>query len=572
MAPKSNQQPVAYMSEEQMKLWEEQIIFYKDHLDIAIEDLCAPIKLTDVQHVIARNFGRASDIKIVCSRGFGKTWLTAVVCHTICVLCPGTLVAVASGTAAQATLVLQKIKLLADQNENIRNELSLRNSRSYVRLAKDKGIAEYKNGSKIESYSIDSLRGTRAKIVVIDETPEVQQEAKDAIVAPIKNYTRDICFAYGAEDFMSKTVEITSACPKSNSFYEEFVRVVREMGKGNPEAWACALDYHAPARTKISSMDFFMSEKAKLPDLVFQMEYGSRFVGSTDNTAFPYELVESCRTLKTVETCQPKGSKSRYVLALDIATSEAKNADNSIISIIKFSEHTDGTFSKKLVYMRSFHGKGLDVLANEVRILVHKKFPNIEKIVYDARGLGDSFDRFMDREWIDVDSGKEYPALVCDDIPMPAGGSIPLLHAFRAIQTLNQRLYTNYRVSLEQRTIELPIQSKDANNTSVEYDEDGNEDVDDIKAQKLTQEEKAIFVEADALQMEMGNIVGKVGASGNVLYDVEKQGQHKDRYSSSAMAIDYVMEIEKETVKKHKRGDLCIGFADDIDEHWYDDM
>lgn len=554
----------ASMTEEEMRLWEEQIIFYQSHLDIAIEDLAAPIKLTDVQHIIARSFGNSSDIKIVCSRGFGKTWLTAVCCWAMCVLYPGTLVAVASGTAAQATLVLQKLKILADQNINIQNEMSLKNSRSYVRLAKDKGIAEFKNGSRIESYSVDSLRGTRAKIVVIDETPEVQQEMKDAIISPIKNYKRDLCHTYGVTDYTSKTVEITSACPKSNSFYKEFVRVVKEMAKENPEAWACALDYNAPARTGISSMEFFMAEKAKQPDLVFQMEYGSKFVGSNDNTAFPYELIEGCRTLRAIETQQPKGSKSRYVLALDIATSEAKGADNSIISVLKFTEHSDGTFNKKLVYMQSFHGKGLDVLAQEVRRLVHIAFPNIEKIVYDARGLGDSFDKFMDKEWIDVSTGKEYPAIVLDDVPLANATSLPMLRAFRAVQSLNQRLYTNYRVCLEKHMLELPIQSREAISAESvkEYDDDGNEI--ETKSKKLTLEEKAIFIEADALQMEMGNIIAKVGASGNVLYDVEKQGQHKDRYSSSAMAIDYVMQIEEETVNRRKRGAACIGFAAEI--------
>jgi len=497
--------------------------------------------------------------------GFGKTWLVAICAHTLCTLYPGTLVAIASGTAAQATLVLQKLKILADQNQNIAKELSLKNSRSYVRLAKDKGIAEYKNGSKIESYSIDSMRGTRAKIVIIDETPEVDAEAKEAIISPIKNYTRDICFTYDAKDFPSKTIEITSACPKSNSFYTDFVRVVKEMAKGNHEAFACALDYNVPARTGISTMEFFMAEKSKMPDLVFKMEYGSIFVGSMDNTAFPYELIEQCRTLKSIELKQPKSAKSRYVISLDIATSEAKGADNSIITVIKFNEHSDGTISKKIVYMRSFHGKGLDILANEIRVLAHVNFPNTEKIIYDARGLGDSFDKFMDEEWIDVISGKEYPPLVPDDVPNANGAALQMLHPFRAIQADNQRLYTNFRVCLEKRSVEIPIQSRDAMSSEFEkeYDNDGNE-VENKSTRKLTQEEKAVFIEADALQMEMGNIVGKVGASGNVLYDVAHQGLHKDRYSSAAMGLDYICEIEKVTMKRNKSTNEFIGFADEI--------
>ncbi len=252
---------------------------------------------------------------------------------------------------------MEKLRLLADQNPNIANELSSGSSRALVQLSKDKGRANYKNGSKIESFSIESMRGQRAKVVVVDECPEVDQELQDAIVSPIKNYRRDISFNYGFKDYSSKTVNITSACEKANSFYNEFKRVVRDMAQGRRESFACALDYNAAVANGITSMEYFMAEKAKLPDIVFQMEYGSKFVGANNNSAFPYELTQSCRTLTKVEMEQPKNSKSRYVISLDIATSEAKDADNSIITVLKFTERADGTFAKKLVFIRSFHGK-----------------------------------------------------------------------------------------------------------------------------------------------------------------------------------------------------------------------
>jgi len=45
-------------------------------------------------------------------------------------------------------------------------------------------------------------------------------------------------------------------------------------------------------------------------------------------------------------------------------------------------------------------------------------------------------------------------------------------------------------------------------------------------------EEKSIFLEADALQIEMGNIVMRQSAGSTVLYDVARTNQHKDRYSA----------------------------------------
>lgn len=49
-------------------------------------------------------------------------------------------------------------------------------------------------------------------------------------------------------------------------------------------------------------------------------------------------------------------------------------------------------------------------------------------------------------------------------------------------------------------------------------DEESEEDA--SKARRLTLQEKAIYLEGDALQIEMGNIVMRSGAGGNVLYDV----------------------------------------------------
>lgn len=544
--------PAKYTGITNLDLAEEQVIFYRSHLDVFIEDAFSPIKLTRDQHVIARSLGNCADGKVVQSRGSGKTWLIALIAFAICCLYPGTIVAVCSGTAGQATLILQKLKLLVEQNPNMANELTAAGSRSLVQLSKDKGKCTFKNGSFIESFAIDSMRGIRAKIVIVDETPEVDQETQDAVVSPIKNYRREISFNYGFQDYESKTIAITSACEKSNSFYDEFLRVVRNMAKGDRTAFACALDYNAAAANGITTMDFFMKEKERMPDLVFQMEYGSKFVGATSNSAFPYELTNSCRTLEKIEMEQPKNSKSFYIISLDIATSEDKNADNSIICVVKYIERSDGTFSKKLVNMRSYHGKKLDVLAEEIRKLYHTKFPNAAKIVYDSRGLGDSLDRFFDKEWVDPLTGKEYPPLVVDDVPQVSSAAIKVLHPFRAVQSLNQRIYTNLRVALEKRTIELPINSRIIQSKQNEIED---------PSKRMTMQESAVYLETDALVFEMGNIVAKVGKSGNVLYDTPRANQHKDRYSALAMANDYICELEKENVKKYKQGDVCIGIA-----------
>lgn len=534
------------------ELMEEQIMFYRSHLDVFIEDAFAPIKLTRDQHVIIRQIGNCVDSKDTCSRGFGKTWLAALGGFAICVLYPGSTVLIVSATAKQATLALGKLKLLAEQNQNISNEISASNSKSLVQVSKDSSSCTLKNGSKLISASIDSARGLRAKCVIVDEALDVDQDDLEAVVSPIRNTTREVCFNYGFKDFPSKTITITSACEKSNQYYTNFMKDVARMAKGDRSVFACALDYRAAAANGITDMDFFMKEKERMPALVFDMEYGSKFVGANANSALPFDLTSTCRTLDKIEMEQPKNSKSKYVICIDIATSTAKGSDNSILSVIKYTECKDGTYARKLVNMRSYNGKPLDYLAEEIRRFYHVRFPNTEKIVYDARGVGDSFDRFFDREWIDPVSGKEYPPLVVDDEPMMNPDAKQVLHPFRAVNTLNQRIYTNLRVAFEKKTIELPIQERTIRARQQEIE---NEE------QRMSREELSVFLETDALQFEMGNIVEKTSASGNKTYDVPHAGQHKDRYSSLAMANDYISELEKENVKRFRRGTPSLGLA-----------
>jgi hypothetical protein len=70
-------------------------------------------------------------------------------------------------------------------------------------------------------------------------------------------------------------------------------------------------------------------------------------------------------------------------------------------------------------------------------------------------------------------------------------------------------------------------------------------------------------VEADALQIEMGNIVGKETGAGSIVYDVAKSTQHKDRYSALGMAMRYIAELEEERKKKmyQSQNDMAIGLV-----------
>ena len=537
-------------------LWAEQIAYWRTHLDVFIEEYFK-VKLKDVQKVEARMFGNCDTIYFVQSRGFGKTWITAICCQAMGVQYPGSLIAVISGTAEQATLVPKKIDDYFVRNPEIMREIDA-NGHNPVQLTRNKGICRLKNGSKIESYSLGTFRGNRAKIIVIDEAPEVKKDDLQAIAKPVRNTTRDNCIQLGIEDYSSKMISITSACLKSNYFFEAFVDTLKKISKGNKDCFACALDYKSAARVGITPMSYFLKEKEDMPEAKFAMEYGSIFVGAEAGSVFPYELTERCRTLKDVEAVMPAKSTADYIMSVDLATSSAKYADNAVIMIFKLIECENGSYIKRQVNIRSYHGRRLDAQATEVRKLL-VRFPNVSKVVFDHRGLGDAFPQFLSQPWIDPETNKEYPPLVLDNERSIIHNAVPLLRPVVANNVVNIQMVSATTVALEQESIILPVSSRQIlNNAIVKSD-----DEDDDGTRKLTMQEKAIFIEADALQIEMGNIVSKETPSGAVIYDVAKSTQHKDRYSALGMAIWYISSLEDERKKKlsQKIYADCIGIV-----------
>ena len=530
------------------ELWWKYILFWRSHLDIFLMQVMK-VNLKDTQQIIARACGNATNIKITQSRGYGKSWLTAWIVIAIAILYPNTPIAVVSATASQANIVLRKIRSFVDTYPELLPQIKMV-GREPVVINSEKGYVYFKNGSKIESYTLTRIVGERAKVLVIDEAPKASEQDIKKGASPITNYTRDICLQYGYEDFDSKIISITSACLKSNYFFKDFEDTYNQMRAGNKKAFACALDYRSAVRVGITKADFFEEKRKELPDSVFQSEYGSIFLGEEENSIFPYELTSSVRKLKRVEYSMPRGSKSYYIMSVDIATSSAKGSDNAVICVLKCTDKEDGTIMKQLVYIRSYNGRRLDELAEEVR-RTYVRFPNTKKIIFDHRGLGDSFPAFFDTPWVDPDTDHEYPAWGLDDQTLHH--TVPMLHSFKANMQLNQELVSALRVSLEQKTLMIPIDSR-----IVESEiEEGNSGI--------RKEERAIYIEADALQVEMGNLVMKVSAgTSNVTYDTAKRTQHKDRYSSLAMGVWYISKLEaenKKAIAARSRGTPCIGIV-----------
>jgi hypothetical protein len=403
-----------------------------------------------------------------------------------------------------------------------------------------------------------NIRGLRKKIIYIDESAWVKTDVIQSVLMPILSYKRDVFWKFkdeGFEDFPSKLMQTTSAYLKSCDYFSRFKNTLKDMKNGDTNKFACALNYKTGIRYGIIEEDFVEAQKSMMPITHWQMEWNAKFIGSTEGSYFPYDVTEPCRRLETIEIAQPKASKSRYILSCDIATSASTYADNACMLVCKIIEKPDGTFLKYLVNIRSFHGCQLEVLANHIREIC-SRFPNIEKVIVDVNALGEGIVSLLNTPYVD-DNNKEYPPFVPDTSERVIGNALPIIRCVRADNKFNGRMATATKIFLENKSLYLPVPS-----TSIRRDLENKDDKDKDKNNKnsILLEEMAVYIETDALQFEMGNIVPRITASGNIVYDTPSTLLHRDRYTALAMLMEYVLLIE-EINKENKRddGDFCIG-------------
>lgn len=534
-----------------------QIWYWRTHLDVFIEQYLH-IKLFDLQKVIARMVGNGNDEAYALSRGQGKTWLLAVCSVAMAILWPDSPIISVSNTAPQANLLLEKIRDEILPNEDITREIDYSTGKGIKIRQSGRSSISVKNGSRILSLVLgkegNSILGQRGKMVVIDEAKLIPSSICNKAIGPVLNYKRPVFYQLreqGFQDYTSKVINISSAYFSSCDFYQRFKTTMKKMAGGDKGAFACALDFNSCIRMGMQDADYYERERSRMSSVEFAMEYGSIFVGASDNTVFPYSLTEPCRVLDHVEVAQPKGSTSRYVIAADVAgDGNYDTADNSVIGVIKIVERQNGRWNKHLVWLGAYRGLSQRQIAEEIR-RVYLRFPNTVGIVYDANAIGRGLESLFDQPWTyedDKGNNVEMPPLLSYN-STASYKSIKILHPFIATNSLNAQMVGILTRNFEDHELMLPIPSNTVENISLlprlEDDDDTPEET-DVKRKRtmLLTEEAMVYKEADELQAELGNIVGRMSAQGNMVFGTAISTQRKDRFSAVAMGMFLVDQME----------------------------
>ena len=521
------------------KEWRGFFAYYRYYVDEFAADVLG-LRLYPFQRLALRAMARSSNSMFIACRGLGKSWLAAVFLVCSAILYPGLKCGIASGRFMQARNVIeQKIKNELARNENIKREIQFP-----ITLAGDACAVSFKNGSEIRAISVDNrregegARSWRFQYLVVDEARLVKDGVIEEVLVPMTKTKREAAIV-GAAPEKSRVIFLSSAYLKISPLYSRFRHHFERMCGGGDEYFACALPWQVGAKAGIFDGEDITRELDKPSGSAdkFDYEFGAVFVGSSGDSYYPYEITAPCRGGERGELEQPKKTTARYVIAHDVALSDARGADNACTHVIKLRERANGTFKKSVVFTKVMSGASLPEQRDFLRELVHLRFPNAEKLVLDTRGSGEALPSLFYETWDWASpSGErfEFPPIVRDDDERGArmDGAMPLIRCVTATNDFNVRFYPYMKGCLQDRSLELLRESDDADQ--------------DWKEGALSDEEFAVHKEHDALVAELSNIREAMTESQNTVYERIVKTKKRDRATSLMYGLSVIHELEAE--------------------------
>jgi hypothetical protein len=309
------------------------------------------------------------------------------------------------------------------------------------------------------------------------------------------------------------------------------------MTGGSNDYFVCSLDYKVGVLARIFDEDDILKEKEK-PSMTldkFNYEYLGVFVGSSNESYYPYELTEKCRCLEEGEIEQPKKSSCTYIVSHDVAVSDQRNSDNACTHVVKLKPKINGTFTKEVVFSKTMNGASLQDQRDFLRELIHIRFPNTEKLIIDGQSAGQGLLSLFYEVWEYKNSKGdiiEYPPLIKDDDPegYRLKGAVPMIRSIMGTNSFNALYYPYMKGCFEDGNLRLALPS---NIVDERY-----------KLGELSAEKYAINVEHDLLIQELSNIKQDFTAFGALTYSRIIKNKKRDRATSLMYLLSYVFELE----------------------------
>lgn len=556
---------------DRIKSW---VTFYRKNMSIFIEHYFG-IKLFPYQRFMIELMARSTQFIGIASRASAKSWLVGAYCMARCTLYPGTTIALASSTKAQAGLIIaDKCVALRNDHPNVAREIS------NIVTNQNKWEVTFYNGSRINVVvSGESGRGHRSNITVLEERRLIPNIIIDSIIRPFlvsrqPPYLKKPEYAL-IEELREEPQEIiiTSAHYKSAEWYPETKKFLKKMAEGDPDIKGLFLDYPISIRHGIKTKKQMINEMDTLDPITFLMEYGNIPYGSSTNSFYKLGLFN--RNIKRAwrpitEENYLITKKNPYdiiklpdeqrIISVDIAMRAGSTNDNTIITCARLRPSRKGWVTE-ISYMESHNGKNTSLQALRIKQL-YEEF-QADVLILDVANAGISVFDALSSVTKDEVRGVEYPAYTVmnhDKIDTRVSEELTgrtlsqnakeCIFPIFANSALNSEIAVSFRTRLKKKLVYFLVDD----NTEEEFlIKAGNKDILDqddtgIRAYLLQPHLQTTLLVNECIALEM------VLMNGNIKL-VEPEGARKDRYTSVSYLNYYVSLMDTELLKDKYIGD-----------------
>lgn len=493
----------------------------------------------------------------LASRGQGKTFLTAIFAVVYCILFPGTIIVVSSGTLKQANEVLLKIEnILMKQSSILRQEIS------FCNIGINDAIVMFKNTSFIVTrVSNDNARSARANILIIDEARLVDKVTLNTVLRKFLTSPRHPRYLdkpeYEHLQERNKEIYMSSAYFKSSELYEKAKSYTVNFFDDTKKYFICGLPYQVSIKENLLMRSQVEDERSEADynEITDQMEMECLWFGDTDGGLFKFDDLNNIRRLKlglhslkfyNESIPVPKVSaQNKRILSVDIAlmaSNKRKRNDATAIYINDALKVTDVSYQSNMVFGQTFEGLTTD----KVGIIVMRYFYeyNCTDLVLDTNGNGLGVYDFIIKDQYDSETGKIYKALCAKNNQDMADrckvkDANKVVWCVKATSAFNNEIALLLRNGIKNGKINFLI-------SELNCEESLAKDYKPYKKLnlKLKDEMKMPYVETTMAVYELIKLKHYI-KNGNVVV-VEPSGFRKDRYSSIAYNFWCVRQLELE--------------------------
>jgi hypothetical protein len=530
------------------------------------------IHLYPYQRIWINWIAKSNEFLGIASRASAKSWLIAVYGIARCILYPGTTIALASSTKAQAGLIISdKCQKLHDESPNIQRET--------IKIVSNRNNWEmsFKNGSRMNVVvSGEAGRGHRSNVTVLEERRLIETEVIDSIIRPFlvarqPSYLKNPKYEHFKKIEEPQEIIISSAHYKAQPWYIEAKILLNKIANGSTDVKGIFLDYHISLKHGIKTLKQMLRDKAKLDPITFIMEYGNIPYGSSALSFFKLkffnrDIKRAWRPIRTEKYLL--GVKNKYnipklrdetrIMGIDIATRAGASNDNTIIVCARLFPTKKG-YLTDVVYLESHNGKNTNLQAQRIKQIFEEFQGDILVMDIASAGIGvyDSLCKITK----DEDRGVEYPSytvMVSEHITdktyedlwnraIETEGARECIFPISADNKLNSQMAIKFRERLKNKMIRFLVDDAQeeeylikANNEDILEQGDNGES----RAYLLNPHIQTSLLINECISLELA----LTGAAGLIKL-VEPPGGRKDRYSATSYMNYYISLLDTEFLK-----------------------